>query len=178
MTPDPDRAPAPAAASPKTYQTTADENSIPLLPSPNSCLTPEELSELRDLLHEFPDRFNDGTRPLSATNLLKARLDTGNTPPIPFPPRRLSPAMREVVRSAVAELDAKRIMEPGVGQWDSPLVMVRKSSGAWRLCCDYREVNKHVVIPQQPLPRTGDILASFKVSVTSPSWICVTGFTK
>ena len=70
--------------------------------------------------------------------------------------------MRQVVRSAVAELDAKGITEPGVGQWGSPVVMVKKSSGAWRLCCDYREVNKHVVISQQLLPRTDDILASFK----------------
>ena len=70
--------------------------------------------------------------------------------------------MREVVRSAVAERDAKGITEPRVGQWGSTVAMVKKSSGAWRLCCDYREVNKHIVIPQQPLPRTDDILASFK----------------
>ena len=99
---------------------------------------------------------------MSATNLLKARLDTGNTPPTSLPPRRLSPSMRAVLRSAVADSDGKGITEPGVGQWGSPMVMVRKSSGAWRLCCDYREVNKHVMIPQQPLPRTDDILASFK----------------
>ena len=66
------------------------------------------------------------------------------------------------MRSAVAALDAKGITESGAGQWSSPLVMVKKSSGARRLCCGYREVNKHVVIPQQPLPRTDDIVASFK----------------
>ena len=159
---DPDWAPAPAAESPKTSQTTKDGNVVPLLSFSNRCLTPEELSELRDLLHELRDRFNDGTRPLSATNLLKARLDTGNTPPISFPPRRLSPSMQAVVRSAVADVDSKGIMEPGAGQWGSPVVMVRKSSGAWRLCCDYREVNKYVVIPQQPLPHMDGILASFK----------------
>ena len=109
VSPDPDRTPAPAAESVKPYHITEDGCFIPRLPSVNSCLTPEELSELRDLLHEFRDRFNAGTRPLSATNLVKARLDTSNTPPISFPPRRLSPAMREVVRSAVAELDAKGI---------------------------------------------------------------------
>ena len=70
--------------------------------------------------------------------------------------------MREVARSAIAELDAKGITEPGVGRWGSSVVMVKKSSGAWRLCCDSRGVNKHVVILQQPLPRTDDILASFK----------------
>ena len=42
------------------------------------------------------------------------------------------------------------------------MVMVKKSSGAWRLCCDYREFNKHIVIPQQSLPCTDDILAAFK----------------
>ncbi|KAL8454773.1 hypothetical protein Emed_000084 [Eimeria media] len=52
--------------------------------------------------------------------------------------------MREVVRNAVADLDAQGITEPGTGAWSTPIVMVRKSSGAWRLCCDYREINKHV----------------------------------
>ncbi|KAL8447496.1 hypothetical protein Emag_004323 [Eimeria magna] len=32
---------------------------IPTLPSPDSCLLPAELQQLRDLLHEFRDRFND-----------------------------------------------------------------------------------------------------------------------
>lgn len=144
-----------------TYQKTQAGNFVPTLPSPNSCLTAAEVATLKRLLFAFQDRFNDGSKPLTATNLLKARLDTGTAPPVSFPPRRLSPAMREVVRKAVAELDEKGITEPGVGCWGSPIVMVKKASGAWRLCCDYREVNKHVIIPQQPLPRTDDILASF-----------------
>ena len=157
---DPDRTPAPAIASVKSYQITANGYFIPGLPSPNSCLTPEQLSESRDLLHEFRNRFNDGPSPLSAINLLKACLDTGNTPPISFPPRRLSPAIREVVRPAVAVLDTKSITEPRVGQRGSPLVMVKTLSKAWRLGCDYIKVNRHAVIPPQPLPRTDDILAS------------------
>ena len=159
--PDPDGTMAPAAANHRTYWTTEDGNFVQVLPSPNSCLTPEELVELQGLLHEFRDRFNDGTRPLAAANLLKTRLDTGCTPPISCPPRRLSPKMRAIVRSAVADLNAQSITEPWEGQWGSPAVMLQKPLGAWRLCCDYREVNKHVVIPQQPLPRTDEILASF-----------------
>ncbi|KAL8456156.1 hypothetical protein Emag_000018 [Eimeria magna] len=134
---------------------------IPTLPSPNSCLLPGELQQLRDLLHEFRDRFNDGSEPLPATSLLRARLDTGDAQPISTPPRRLSPAMQQAVREAAAELDAQGITEPSTGCWSTPIVMVRKASGAWRLCCDYRAINKHVRIPQQPLPRTDDILASF-----------------
>ena len=111
------------------------------------------------MLHEFGDRFNDGTRPLSASDLLKARLDTGNTPPISI---LRGGCLRPCELSAIGDLDAKGVTEPGDGQWGSPVVMVRKPSGAWRLCCDYRDVNKHVVLPQQPLPRMDDMLASFK----------------
>ncbi|KAL8441041.1 hypothetical protein Emag_007502 [Eimeria magna] len=133
---------------------------LPTLPSPNNCLLPAELQQLRDLLHEFRDCFNDGSEPLFATSVLKARLDTGDAQPISTPACRLSPAMRQVVRDAVAGLDAQGITEPSTGCWTTPIVMVRKASGAWRLCCDYRASNKHVRIPQQPLPRTDDILAS------------------
>ncbi|KAL8441466.1 hypothetical protein Emag_007147 [Eimeria magna] len=133
---------------------------IPTLPSPNSCLLPAEPQQLRDLLHEFRDRFNDGSEPLPATSLLKAGLHTGDAQPISTPPRRLSPAMRQAVREAVAELDAHGITEPSTGCRSTPIVMVRKASGAWRLCCDCRAIHKHVRIPQQPRPPTDDILAS------------------
>ncbi|KAL8440769.1 hypothetical protein Emag_007746 [Eimeria magna] len=89
---------------------------IPTLPSPNSCLLPAELQQLRDLLHEFRDRFNDGSEPLPATSLSKARLDTGDAQPISKPPRRLSPAVRQAVREAVAELDAQCDKPPQLSQ--------------------------------------------------------------
>ncbi|KAL8441464.1 hypothetical protein Emag_007145 [Eimeria magna] len=133
---------------------------IPTLPSLNSCLLPAELQQLRDLLHEFRDRFNDGSAPLPATPLLGARLDTADAQPISTLPHPLSPAMRQAVRKAVAGLDAQGISEPSTGCWSTPIVMVPKASGAWRLCCEYRAINKRVRIPQQPLPRTDDILAS------------------
>ena len=47
VSPDPDRTSAPAAESVKPYQITEDGYFIPQLPLPNSCLTHEELSELR-----------------------------------------------------------------------------------------------------------------------------------
>ena len=84
-----------------------DGGFIPVVPSKGSVLKLSELVELRKLLSEFKDCFNDGTHPLKATNLIQARLDTGDAAPISIPPRRLSPAMREVVRKAVAALDAQ-----------------------------------------------------------------------
>ncbi|KAL8430576.1 hypothetical protein Efla_000521 [Eimeria flavescens] len=75
------------------------------------------------LVDEFRDCLNDGTEKLPATNLLRARLDTGDTAPASLPPRRLLPATRGVVCNAVAEWDAQGITEPGTGCWSTPIVM-------------------------------------------------------
>ncbi|KAL8427187.1 hypothetical protein ACSSS7_007840 [Eimeria intestinalis] len=138
-----------------------DGGFVPLLPSSKSCLKPEERTQPRQLLYQFRDRFNDGRAPIPDTNLLTAHLDTANASAISVSPRRLSPAVRQVVRDGVADPDAKGITEPSTGCWSARIVMAHKASGAWCLCCEYRAISKHVRIPQPPLPRTGDIVASF-----------------
>lgn len=138
-----------------------DGTVIPRVPGEKSCLTPEEAVVLRELVIEFKDRFNDGSRPIAVTNLFKATLDTGDVAPIRCPPRRLPPEQRAVVRELVRKLDEAGITEPGEGNWSAPIVLVKKANGQWRLCVDYRAVNKYVRTPQQPIPRPDDILGSF-----------------
>lgn len=75
----------------KSVEKAQEEDILPILPSPNSCLTASEVEELQALLNEFQDRFNDGSRPIGATIFLKATLDTGYCPPISCPRRRLPP---------------------------------------------------------------------------------------
>ena len=69
--------------------------------------------------------------------------------------------MRADVRKLVADMGAKGITEPATGPGSTPIIMVRKANAEWRLCCACREVKKYVQIFQQPIPRTGDILAWF-----------------
>jgi len=141
---------------------TKDGCRVPQVHAGPEGLTEGEAKQLNQLLREYEDRFNDGSRPLGVTNLVTAHLDTGTHPPVSIPPRRLAPILRREVRELVEELDAAGITEPGMGNWSAPIVLVKKKTGSWRLCCDYRETNKFVCIPQQPLPRIDDILASFK----------------
>lgn len=107
-----------------------------------------EVQTFKRLLCVFQDRFKDGSKPFASTVLLKGRLDTRTAPQASVSPRPPSWAMREVVRNAMAKVDGNGIAEPGVGGWGSPIAMVKKSSGAWRLCCDYRQVDKSVIIPR------------------------------
>jgi hypothetical protein len=52
----------------------------------------------------------------------------------------------------------KQIIEPSVSPWCSPVVMVTKSNGSIRFCCDFRKLNECTVKNSQPLPRIDDTL--------------------
>ena len=55
-------------------------------------------------------------------------------------------------------LDAGFIYPISDSQWVSPLVMVPKKNGKWRICVDYRELNKATQKDHFPLPFIDQVL--------------------
>lgn len=104
--------------------------SLPTLPCPDSALTKVEEVAVRRLIAEFADISNDGTRPLGVTNIMKAKLETGDVRPISFPARRVALQLREAMREEVAGLEKDDTIEPSTGNWSVPVVMVKKKGGA------------------------------------------------
>ncbi|KAL8438918.1 hypothetical protein Efla_001504 [Eimeria flavescens] len=92
----------------------------PTLPLPSCCFTKAELAELQLLLDISKDLFNDGSKPLPSTTLLRARLDKARHPPSR---QRRAAFIRRCVRVAVAKLDAQGITEPSSASWRTPIVM-------------------------------------------------------
>ena len=85
------------------------EITVPLLRWDKSALDGNEEMRVRRLIAKYADIFNDGTRPLSVTNLLRAKLDTGDTPPISFPPRRVAPFLRDAMTKEVERSEERRV---------------------------------------------------------------------
>ena len=54
------------------------------------------------------------------------------------------------------------LIRPSVSPWGAPIIFVRKKDGSWRLCIDYRQLNKATVKNQYPLRRIDDLFDQMK----------------
>lgn len=82
--------------------------------------------------------------------------------PITFRPRRLSYSEQRDLRVIIDELLAEGIIRESNCPYSSPIVLVRKKSGGYRLCVDYRELNKIMIKDNFPTPLIDDQLDRLK----------------
>ena len=69
------------------------------------------------------------------------------------PQRRMNPNLREIVKEELQKLlNAGFIYPISDSEWVSPLVIVPKKIGKWRVCVDYRALNKATQKDHFPLP--------------------------
>ena len=82
-----------------------------------------------------------------------------NVRPIRQPQRRLNPMLKEIVKDELQKLLKVDFIYPiSNSQWVSPLVVVPKKNGKWRICVDYRELNKATLKYHFPLPFIDQVL--------------------
>ncbi|XP_044315167.1 uncharacterized protein LOC123037605 [Drosophila rhopaloa] len=69
-----------------------------------------------------------------------------------------NPKMQGEINAKVDELLEKRCIEPSSSPYSSPIVMVRKKTGKWRLCVDFRRINARSMKDAYPIPMINYIL--------------------
>jgi transposase InsO family protein len=127
----------------------------------HACKTPEECQQVAKLLIAYGDVFSSGSDDVGRTTLVTHSIPTHpGTRPIKQPPRRLGPARDKEVETQVKQLLEKGQIEPHEGAWSSPVVLVTKKDGTWRMCVDYRKLNAVTRHDAYPLPRIDDSLDS------------------
>nr|GEX36698.1 retrotransposon-related protein [Tanacetum cinerariifolium] len=75
-----------------------------------------------------------------------------NTPSINVKPYRHPPNQKDAIEGMVKELMDSGVIRASQSLFSSPIVMVKKKHDTWRMCIDYRQLNKHIVKDKFPIP--------------------------
>ncbi|GKF64076.1 putative reverse transcriptase domain-containing protein, partial [Tanacetum coccineum] len=70
---------------------------------------------------------------------------------------RLAPSELKEVSEQLKELSDKGFIRPSSSPYGAPVLFVKKKDRSFRMCIDYRELNKLTVKNHYPLPRIDDL---------------------
>nr|GFA47838.1 putative reverse transcriptase domain-containing protein [Tanacetum cinerariifolium] len=77
--------------------------------------------------------------------------------PIARAPYRLAPFGMKDLSEQLKELSNKCFIMPSSSPWGAPVLFVKKKDGSFRMCIDYRELNKLTVKNRFPLLKIDDL---------------------
>lgn len=122
----------------------------------------EKLNTLLSLCEHYTDIFTLQTDKMTTNNFYTQKIRTTDDSPVYTKNYRIPHGQKEEVDKQVNKLIENDLVEPSVSPYNSPIILVpKKSSGQqkkWRLCIDYRKVNKKLIQDKYPLPRMDVIL--------------------
>ena len=111
---------------------------------------------LSDFADMFPEQLPKG-RPPKREVEFEIKTEPGAAPPN-RPPYRLSPKEHEELQAQIEDLLAQGHIRPSQSPYGTPILFVPKKDGRWRMCIDYRALNKQTIKDRYPLPRIDDLL--------------------
>ncbi|GJR41404.1 putative reverse transcriptase domain-containing protein [Tanacetum coccineum] len=77
--------------------------------------------------------------------------------PVARSPYRLAPSELEELSGQLKELKEKGFIRPSSSPGGAPVLFVKKKDGSFRMCINYRELNKLTVKNRYPLPTIDDL---------------------
>lgn len=123
---------------------TVDESEVPsglthILSSYNDVFEePKSLPPLRPAGHKIP--LKKGTEPIHVK------------------PYRYPYIQKNEIEKITKEMLSSGVIRPSVSPYSSPVLLVKKKDQTWRMCVDYRELNKATIKDKFPIPIIDELL--------------------
>ncbi|GJY03001.1 putative reverse transcriptase domain-containing protein [Tanacetum coccineum] len=110
------------------------------------------------IVRDFPEVFPEDLPGLPPTRQVEFQIDLiPGAAPVARAPYRLAPSEMKELSEQLQELSDKGFIRPSSSPWGAPVLFVKKKDGSFRMCIDYRELNKLTVKNRYPLPRIDDL---------------------
>ncbi|GJY23928.1 putative reverse transcriptase domain-containing protein [Tanacetum coccineum] len=113
----------------------------------------------------FPEVFPEDLSGLPPTQQVEFQIDlVPCAASIARAPYRLAPFRMKKLSEQLQELSDKGFIRPSSSPWRAPVLFVKKKDGSFRMCIDYRELNKLTVKNRYSLPRIDDLFDQLRGS--------------
>ncbi|GJZ75331.1 putative reverse transcriptase domain-containing protein, partial [Tanacetum coccineum] len=115
------------------------------------------------VVKEFPEVFPEDLPGLPPVRQVEFQIDLipgttlGGAAPVARAPYRLAPSEMQELSDQLQELADRGFIRPSTSPWGAPVLFVKKKEGSFRMCIDYRELNKLTVKNRYPLPKIDDL---------------------
>ncbi|GJZ63592.1 putative reverse transcriptase domain-containing protein, partial [Tanacetum coccineum] len=110
------------------------------------------------IVRDFPEVFPEDLPGIPPARQVEFQIDlVPGAAPVARAPYRLAPSEMKELAEQLQELSDKGFIRPNSSPWGAPVLFVKKKDGSFRMCIDYRELNKLTVKNRYPLPRIDDL---------------------
>ncbi|GKA79246.1 putative reverse transcriptase domain-containing protein [Tanacetum coccineum] len=110
------------------------------------------------VVKEFSDVFPEDLPGLPPVRQVEFQIDLiPGAAPVARTPYRLAPSEMQELSNQLQELADRGFIRPSTSPWGAPVLFVKKKDGSFRMCIDYRELNKLTIKNRYPLPRIDDL---------------------
>ncbi|GKF75925.1 hypothetical protein Tco_0225369 [Tanacetum coccineum] len=110
------------------------------------------------IIWDFPDVFLEDLPGIPPTRKVEFQIDLiPGVAPVARAPYLLAPSEMKELSEQLKELSEKGFIRPSSSPWGAPVLFVKKNDGSFRMCINYRELNKLTVKNRYPLSRIDDL---------------------
>nr|GEY07454.1 putative reverse transcriptase domain-containing protein [Tanacetum cinerariifolium] len=110
------------------------------------------------IVRDFSEVFREDLRSIPPARPVEFQIDlVPGVVHIARAPYRLAPSEMKELAEQLQELSEKGFIRPSSSPWGAPVLFVKKKYRSFRMCIDYRELNKLTVKNRYPLPRIDDL---------------------
>nr|GEZ73813.1 putative reverse transcriptase domain-containing protein [Tanacetum cinerariifolium] len=129
------------------YNNWRDTTAYQGVPTCFDCGTQDKSEEKRledvPIVREFSEVFPEDLPGLPPTRHVEFQIDLiPGAAPVARAPYRLAPSEMKELSDQLQELSDNGFIRPSSSPWGAPVLFVKKKDGSFRMCIDYRELNK------------------------------------